>query len=74
MSETGEDDLVQLVRLRLDRRDDPRMAVTVGHHPPRRDGVEDPASIGRLEPGPLPAHNGRHLAEHGMLGEGMPDR
>ena len=46
--EAGEDHLVEPVRLRLDRRDDARMAVAVRDDPPRRDGVEDAAAVARL--------------------------
>src|SRR5260221_11001361 len=46
----GEDHLVEAIHLALDRLHDVRMAMTMGHDPPGRNGVEDTPPIDGPEP------------------------
>src|SRR5258708_4155377 len=70
----SEDHLVEAIHLVLDRLHNVRMTMTMGYDPPRRNGVEDTATIGGLEPGALTSGDWRRLGLHGMLSERMPYR
>src|SRR5688572_13814519 len=70
---TGENHLIQSIGLRLDRRHDPGVAMTMGDHSPGRDRIKQSAMPG-LEPGALRTIDAWHVRRQRMLGEGMPDR
>ena len=72
--EAGENHLIELVGLRLDRGDDLRVAVAVRDDPPRRDGIEDAPAVRRRQPCALGARDLQHVAFERVLREGMPKR
>jgi hypothetical protein len=70
----GEDQLIELLRLFGNRRDDPRVAMAMRGHPPRRNRVDHAAAIGDVEDGPLGVRDERDGLGQAVLGERMPDR
>src|SRR5579863_9544411 len=74
MRVAGEDDLVEFLRLLLDRAYNVRMAMAVSHDPPGCDRVDDAAAIGRIEIGPVRALDLDHFGLQRVLREWMPDR
>src|ERR1700722_3022271 len=74
MGMTGEDDLVELFGLLLNRAHDRRMAMAVGDHPPGGDRIDDAAAVGGKQISALAARDFHHVRLKRMLGERMPDR
>ena len=73
VGETGEDHLIELIGLRLDRVDDPGVAMAMGDHPPGGNRIQQTAMLG-LKPRAFAAIHARHHRADGVLGEGMPYR
>src|SRR5665213_3192822 len=73
MREAGEDHLVQRIGLALDGFHNPRVAMTMGDHPPGGDGIQQPAFVG-FQPSALAVRHQGGVRRQGVLGEGMPDR
>ena len=59
MRAAGQDDMLHAVQLRLDRRDDARLAMTEQVDPPRADGIEIALAVCVDQPGAFAAHH-RH--------------
>ena len=70
----GEDDVLELARLRGERLVQPRMAMAVNVHPPRRDAVEEPPAVLGVEIDALAPDDRQRRRPRQHLRVGMPDR
>ena len=67
MGVAGEDDLIELFRLPLDRLHDRRVTMAVRHHPPRSDRIDDAAAIGGVQIRTLAACDLDHIGLQRVL-------
>ena len=73
MGEASEDNLIEQLRLILDRPRDLRAAMAMGDHPPGRDGVEKARAVLRLQPAALGASDFYRAGLQGVLRVRAPD-